>query len=59
MEEIQQDLSKGVDLYLDAGELPESKPSTVVDLSQDPPRLIREGVIETSAIQAIVNDLQS
>ena len=55
---IQGVLVRGVDLFLDAGELPERKPSTVVDLSQDPPRLVREGMIEASAIQEVVARLQ-
>jgi len=51
-------LAHGIDLFLDAGELPDNKPSTVVDVSQTPPRLIREGMIGKSALRAIVADLQ-
>ena len=54
---IQRTLTGGVDLFLDAGELPERKPSTVVDLTQDPPRLVREGEIETVAVREIVRNL--
>ena len=51
-------LAHGIDLFLDAGELPANKPSTVVDLSEDPPRLIREGMIEVRALREVVADLQ-
>jgi L-threonylcarbamoyladenylate synthase len=40
----------GIDLYLDAGELPMSLPSTVVDVSGATPRIIREGAIPKEEI---------
>jgi L-threonylcarbamoyladenylate synthase len=43
----------GVDLVLDAGELPPSKPSTVIDVTGDAPVLIREGAIPFSRIQTV------
>jgi L-threonylcarbamoyladenylate synthase len=55
--EIRKSLAAGVDLYLDAGVLPESKPSTVVDVSVTPPRLLRAGVIDVDRLRAIVHDL--
>ena len=39
-----------IDLVIDAGELPPSKPSTVVDLSQAESLILREGAIEPSDI---------
>lgn len=41
-----------IDLVVDAGELPESKPSTVLDLSGDQLNILREGAIPTSEILA-------
>jgi len=41
-----------IDLIVDAGELPESKPSTVVDLSGAEPRILREGAISVAEIRA-------
>jgi len=38
------------DLILDAGDLPESEPSTVVDCSLWPPRVLRAGAVELSDI---------
>jgi len=55
---IQKIMGQGVDLFLDAGELPERKPSTVVDVTQTAPRLLRAGAIETSRIRAVVRDLR-
>jgi len=40
-----------IDLVIDAGELPESLPSTVVDLSGDEPVILREGAISAKDIR--------
>ena len=42
----------GVDLIIDGGDVVVSKPSSVLDLSGDQPRLIREGAISLKALQA-------
>jgi L-threonylcarbamoyladenylate synthase len=39
-----------VDLVLDAGELKGQKVSTVVDVTVDPPRVLREGVIDAAQV---------
>ena len=44
-EEIERHLGQGIDLYLNAGVLPEAIPSTVLDVTGDRPKLIREGAI--------------
>ena len=54
---IESALGPGVDLYLDAGPLPASHPSTVIDVSARRPRLLRAGAIPTDRITAIVPDL--
>lgn len=41
-------------LVLDGGQLPASAPSTVVDCSREPPRLIREGAITAEALMQVV-----
>ena len=38
------------DLIIDAGDLPESKPSTVIDLTKNPPEIIREGAMPNEEI---------
>jgi len=42
--------AEGIDLVIDAGELPPSAPSTVVDLSREEPAIVREGVIPASDV---------
>jgi L-threonylcarbamoyladenylate synthase len=56
--EIQGVLTTGVDLYLDAGVLPESKPSTVVDVTRTKPSLVREGAILFERIQQVTANIQ-
>jgi L-threonylcarbamoyladenylate synthase len=45
---------KGIDMFLDAGELPESPPSTIVDVSGAVPRVSRRGVIPIEDLRHIV-----
>ena len=48
------DAEEHIDLVLDAGELPEREPSTVVDFSVDPPIILREGAISAQQIKNIL-----
>ena len=43
-----------IDLIIDAGELSESKPSTIVDLTGPKPLILREGAISSSEILALL-----
>lgn len=43
------DISK-IDLILNAGKLPEVKPSTIIDLTTSPPKILREGPIKKEEI---------
>ena len=45
-EEVLNDLSDRIDLVLDAGPTPVGVESTVLDLSTDPPRILRAGALE-------------
>ncbi|MEW6510587.1 MAG: L-threonylcarbamoyladenylate synthase [Bacteroidota bacterium] len=56
--QIEAALGPGVDLYLDAGLLPPSPPSTVVDVSVSPPRLLREGAVPKERVITLVPSLQ-
>jgi L-threonylcarbamoyladenylate synthase len=58
IEEIQRQLP-GVDLFLDAGELPPSLPSTVVDVSGENTVVLREGVIPFSRLQQVLPAIQT
>lgn len=49
--EIRRVFPEGVDLFIDAGTLPSSAPSTVVDVSSSPPRLVREGAVRWDLIE--------
>ena len=44
----------GIDLVIDAGELPERQPSTVVNLSGEEPVILREGAIPNSEIWNVI-----
>lgn len=46
IEEIIKEFEDKVDLIVDAGELPPSMPSTIVDLSKEHPTLIRQGQLK-------------
>ncbi|HCV42386.1 MAG TPA: threonylcarbamoyl-AMP synthase [Bacteroidetes bacterium] len=51
--EIHKQLS-GIDLFLDAGALPESQPSTVVDVSGRVPRVLRSGAVTSGQLDRIL-----
>lgn len=52
-EEIERELGPGVDLYLNAGALLVSTPSTVLDVTGDRPRLLREGAISFDQLTSV------
>ncbi|TAK01114.1 MAG: Sua5/YciO/YrdC/YwlC family protein [Chloroflexota bacterium] len=51
---VVEELGEGVDLVLDGGRTAGSRPSTVVDMTTDPPSVLRVGVIAESTIRAIL-----
>lgn len=48
-----------VPVYLDGGPCPGAVPSSIVDLTADPPRLLREGVLDAATLREVVPDLES
>jgi L-threonylcarbamoyladenylate synthase len=48
--------TKKIDLIIDCGILPESKPSTLVDLTQKPFRILREGPVIKSQIEKVLEE---
>lgn len=50
------DAARDIDLIIDAGELPERQPSTVVDLSGAEPVILREGAISAAEIWNALRD---
>ena len=43
----------GIDLIIDGGVVTTTQPSTVIDVTSDPPRIIREGAISRTELEAI------
>lgn len=54
-EEVPNQLGKSLDLIVDGGPTPGGAPSTVLDLTQDPPRLIREGALPRHPLMALID----
>ncbi len=54
-EEVWQNLPE-VDLIVDAGETQGKSPSTILDVSQDPPRLLREGEISLAELERVLRE---
>lgn len=46
-------LGEAVDVYLDSGECPEGPPSSVVDVTVDPPQLLREGALSLDQLRRV------
>jgi L-threonylcarbamoyladenylate synthase len=56
VEEALRSLEGRVGLALDAGPCPLGTPSTIVDLTADPPRILREGAVPASVLDAFLRD---
>ena len=50
VQEISRELKEMVDVVLDGGPAVQGRPSTVVDLTSEKPRILREGPISLKAI---------
>jgi L-threonylcarbamoyladenylate synthase len=55
--EVAAEFGEGVELILDAGPCPGGLPSTIVDASRTPPRLVRPGAIAADRLKEIIPDL--
>jgi L-threonylcarbamoyladenylate synthase len=56
--EVAREFGDGVDLILEAGACPGGLPSTIVDVTSSPPRLVRGGAISPAELMKIMPDLQ-
>lgn len=56
-EEVERVLGDGVDAILNGGTTPGGLPSTVVDTTVTPPRLLREGRVPTASLLSIINSM--
>jgi L-threonylcarbamoyladenylate synthase len=54
---VARELGHGVDLILDAGPCPGGLPSTIVDVTTWPPRLVRAGAVATAELAEIIPEL--
>ncbi|MBI1987224.1 MAG: threonylcarbamoyl-AMP synthase [Nitrospinae bacterium] len=55
---VLQELGEGVDLLLDGGPCTSQMGSTLIDLTQTPPQLLREGEIPRAAIEELIGPLK-
>jgi L-threonylcarbamoyladenylate synthase len=56
--EVAREFGDGLDLILEAGACPGGLPSTIVDVTSSPPRLVRVGAISPAELMKILPDLQ-
>jgi L-threonylcarbamoyladenylate synthase len=56
-EEVRAALGGALDLILDGGRCPGGVPSTVLDLTTEPPRLLRLGAISVEELRAVLPDV--
>ena len=54
-EEAQRQLGDLVEVYLDGGPSPEQAASTIVDLTVQPPRILREGPVSVEAVARVLD----
>ena len=57
VDDAEAQLGAEVAVYLDGGECSIGKPSTIIDLTGDAPRLLREGAISAEDISAVIGTL--
>lgn len=55
--EVAQQLGGRIPLILDGGPSPLAQPSTIIDLSVSPPRLLRSGALDVAVLQKLLPDL--
>lgn len=51
------DLGDAVDLILDGGRCPIARPSTVLDVTRDPPVVVRPGAVPLEALQEVLGEV--
>ncbi len=57
--DVAQQLGENLPLVLDGGPSSGGQPSTIVDLSSSPPRILRQGPLSVAKLQAFLPDLES
>ena len=57
-DEVAREFGDEVDLILDAGPCPGGLPSTIVDVTDSPPRLVRAGAIPPAELAEIIPEME-
>jgi len=57
-EEVQNSIGRELDLILDGGSTPGKEPSTVLDCTVSPFRIVRQGVISRGALETVVGKIK-
>ena len=57
--DAERQLGEAVEVYLDAGQLAAAVPSTILDLTGDRARVLREGALSIAALRDVVPDLEA
>ena len=57
-EEVRNSIGRELDAILDGGPTPGKKPSTVLDCTVRPFRIVREGVISREALEAVAGKIE-
>jgi L-threonylcarbamoyladenylate synthase len=56
---VAEQLGGALPLVLDGGPSPTGRPSTIIDLSVSPPRLLRQGELSLAALREYLPDLDA
>jgi L-threonylcarbamoyladenylate synthase len=56
-DEVVREFGDEVDLILDAGDCPGGKPSTIIDVSSSPPRLVRAGAVPPGELAKVLPEI--
>ncbi|HIH20292.1 TPA: threonylcarbamoyl-AMP synthase [Candidatus Micrarchaeota archaeon] len=56
IEELKQTFNNKIDMIIDGGDLPPIRPSTIIDLCQEPPVVVREGPLNSKDVLHELND---
>jgi tRNA threonylcarbamoyl adenosine modification protein (Sua5/YciO/YrdC/YwlC family) len=54
LEDVAKAILQGVDLSVDAGRLPPTPPSSILDITKEPPALLREGAVSRERIEEVL-----
>jgi L-threonylcarbamoyladenylate synthase len=57
--DAEEQLAESVAVYLDGGQVTGGEPSTIVDITADPPRVVRVGALSLEQLRAVVPEVAS